>query len=474
MLLLNMAKSKNDVIFLCSSCGNEFGRWAGQCPVCKEWNSLREAPNYKKQKTGNTQYTNNKNQRIEPINLARLRESSGEVKKSETVFSSNIGEFDRVLGKGIVRGSVVLFSGEPGIGKSTLLTQLVGNVGGLYVAGEESAEQIGMRVERMGLNKENFDILGTNSVEEIIGFLERTNNVYKIAVIDSIQVMGTENVTSAMGSPAQIRESTFRLVEAAKRLGVAMFIVGHVTKDGDIAGPKLLEHMVDTVLYFEGEKNGDLRILRATKNRFGANDEVGVFRMEEKGLKEVRSDEINLVEGSGAKIGSAVTVVMEGSRPMMVEIQALVTESFAPVPKRVFSGIDFNRGQLLVAVAQKVLGIPLYNQDVFVAVSGGVRIEETGADMAVVGAMYSSFKNSPIFEGNSKIQITKNKQITNDNTQNRKEDKTQRSGIVLCGEVTLLGEVRKVKGWERRKKEAESMGRKMMEVSTIQELKKLI
>jgi DNA repair protein RadA/Sms len=220
-------------------------------------------------------------------------------------------------------------------------------------------------------------------------------------------------------------------------------VVGHVTKEGDIAGPKLLEHMVDTVLYFEGEKNGDLRILRANKNRFGPTDEVGVFKMEEKGLREIKSEEINLIGKSNVpRVGSAVTVVMEGTRPMMVEIQALVTESFAPMPTRVFSGVDLNRGKLLVAVAQKVLGLPLYKYDVYVSVTGGIRVDETGCDLAIMGAMYSSYK-----------------------------EKALDNRTVFVGEVSLLGEVKKVKQMEKRENEARGMGRKVLNISSIRELK---
>ena len=436
-----MAK-KSEIMWVCSNCGNEFNKWAGQCAACHEWNSLKEVTARLSAVGGKA--TRPKNQ-IEVKNLKNVDLNKGTV---DSVFSSNIEEFDRVLGKGIVRGEVVLFAGEPGIGKSTLLTQLVDKVGGLYVAGEESAEQIGLRVKRLGLNAENFDILETNSIEEIEEILNRTNKLYKIAVVDSIQTMLVATTaagvasTATFGSVNQIRETTFRLVELAKRTGTAIFIVGHVTKEGDIAGPKMLEHMVDTVLYFEGEKNGDLRILRSEKNRFGATDEVGVFKMEEKGLRQIKSEEINLVNKGEEKVGSAVTVVMEGSRPMMVEVQALVTESFAPMPKRVFSGFDFNRGQLLVAVAQKTLGLPLYKYDVYLSVTGGIKIDDTGADLAVVAAMMSSFKNMAW----------------------SKEE-------VFVGEVSLLGEVRKVRGMEKREKEVLGMGRKMRVVKSIRDLK---
>jgi DNA repair protein RadA/Sms len=425
-----------ETIFVCNNCGNEFSKWAGQCSGCGEWNSLREMKNTKNVRPGQKRVTGEK---TEVKNLAKIETKS---ENMYNVFSSNIGEFDRVLGKGIVRGSVTLFAGEPGIGKSTLLTQLVGKIGGLYIAGEESAEQIALRVRRLGLNPERFDVFESNSVEEIEEYLNRVNNLYKIVVVDSIQVVGCESATGGMGSVTQIKESAFRLIQLAKKIGVAMFIVGHVTKDGDIAGPKILEHMVDTVLYFEGEKNGDLRILRTTKNRFGPTDEVGVFKMEEKGLREIKSEEINMLGSQEEKIGSAVTVVIEGSRPMMLEIQALVVESFAPMPKRIFAGIDYNRGQLLVAIAQKSLGMPLYKYDVFLSVTGGIKVEETGVDLAVLAAMWSSYKEKPLAKNS-----------------------------VWVGEVSLLGEVKKVKNWEKRKKEAESMGRKIVEMKSVRELK---
>jgi DNA repair protein RadA/Sms len=431
-----------ELIFVCSNCGNEYSKWQGQCSACGQWNSLKEIKGAKIQ---NSRFK--KAMRVEVKNLSEINKNSDKKQKSPLIFSTGIKEFDRVLGKGIVQGAAVLFAGEPGIGKSTLLTQLVGKIGGLYVAGEESAEQIGLRVERLGLNTEKFDILETNRVEEIEEYLDRVNNVYKIAVVDSIQTMVSESQSTisssraGVGSVGQIRETTFRLVQLAKQKNITIFIVGHVTKEGDIAGPKILEHMVDTVLYFEGEKNGDLRMLRTTKNRFGATDEVGVFKMEEKGLREIGSEEINLISGENNLAGKAVTVTLEGSRPMLVEIQALVVESFAPMPKRVFSGIDYNRGQLLVAIGQKSLGMPLFKCDVFVAVSGGIRIEDTGADLAVLVAMWSSYKSAPLSVGG---------------------DNGGKKIPVYVGEVSLLGEVKRVRGWEKRKKEAELLGRKMV------------
>ena len=429
-------KKVAETIFMCSSCGNEFSKWSGQCSMCGEWNSLKEIKNSNKTiRDGRTRRSAPTKSEI--INLGKRDKNS----KNIEVFSTGIKEFDRVLGKGIVRGSVVLFSGEPGIGKSTLLTQLIGKIGGLYVAGEESADQIAIRVNRLGLNAKNFDILETNSIEEIEENIERTKDLFNIAVVDSIQVVTCGNINTGAGSVAQIKESAFRLVTLAKRTGMTIFIVGHVTKDGDIAGPKLLEHMVDTVLYFEGERTSDLRVLRVTKNRFGPTDEVGIFKMNEKGLEEIR--EIEIEEGN--KVGSALTMVFEGNRPMMLEIQALVVESFAPMPKRIFSGIDYNRGQLLLAVAQKILGIPLYKYDVYIAVTGGIKIEDTGADLAVIEAIYSSYKEKPI-------------------------DK----GIVSIGEVSLLGDVKKVRNWEKRIKEVKGMGRKVREVRNVREIKSCV
>jgi DNA repair protein RadA/Sms len=445
----------NEVIFVCKNCGNEFGKWQGQCPMCKEWNSFKEMSGEVKK---NSKVKNSSTR--ESADIMNLKTMKSEIVQ---VFSSEIGEFDRVLGKGFVRGGVVLFSGEPGIGKSTLLTQLIGKIGGLYVAGEESASQIQLRVKRLGLDEARFDILETNSIEEIVEKVDRAQNVYKIVVVDSIQVMATTNVTGAVGTVGQIRESTYRLVELAKRSGVVIVVVGHVTKDGEIAGPKLLEHMVDVVVTFEGERNSDLRILRTLKNRFGPTDEVGVFRMEERGLMEMRDENLKMIDSDVDKVGSALTIVMEGNRPMMLEVQALVVESFAPMPKRIFSGIDYNRGQLLVAVVQKSLSVPLYKYDVFISVTGGIRVDDTGADLAVIAAMYSSYKEKPL-----------NSKPTHPSGSPSLEDGGQKNGMVFVGEVSLLGEVKKVKNWERRKKEIESFNKVMFDIKNVRELRKMV
>lgn len=459
-------KKQLETIFVCANCGNEFPKWSGQCSACHEWNSLREVKSLGKRIKGTTTRVARTG---EVKNLSKI-EGRPQGSAHTITFSTDINEFDRVLGKGIVRGQVVLFAGEPGIGKSTLLTQLLGKIGGLYVAAEETAEQIALRVERLGLNKDKFNILETNVVEEIEEIIERTNNVFKIVVVDSIQMMMSYSEGSGTpGSLTQIRQSTFRLVELAKKSGAAIFIVGHVTKEGDIAGPKMLEHMVDTVLYFEGEKNGELRILRVNKNRFGPTDEVGVFKMEEKGLREISAEEVSLIDSKIPQIGSTIGMVMEGSRPLLIEIQALVTESFSQIPKRIFSGIDYNRGQLLVAVAQKILQIPLYKEDVFVTVSGGIKISDPGVDLAVIGAIYSSYKNLPLtLKTSSNLNPSRPLAASPLDRGDLKQ-----KAPVLIGEVSLLGKVRKVKMEERRLKEIKSLGMEILKIGEIGELKKV-
>jgi DNA repair protein RadA/Sms len=439
-------KKISERVFVCQNCGNEFAKWSGQCSACGEWNALKEISITKKQFPNKSRIPINSN-----IQTKKL--DNNQKKQKTSILSTGIGELDRVLGKGIVPGQVVLFAGEPGIGKSTLLTQLVGKLGGLYVAGEETVEQINLRVERLGLEKDKFEILESNLIEEMEVILERTKNVFNLVVVDSIQMMMSSSTegSGTPGSLSQIRASTFQLIEMAKKSRTPIFIVGHVTKDGEIAGPKILEHMVDTVLYFEGDRNSELRILRAEKNRFGATDEVGVFKMEEAGLREISAEEVSLIDSKVAQIGSVLTVVMEGSRPLVLEIQALVTESFSNIPKRVFSGIDFNRGQLLTAVTQKVLGIPLYKYDIFVMVSGGVKINDPGADLAIVAAMYSSYKNKKL------------------ETKNKKQESV---APVLIGEVSLLGKVKKVRGEARRIKEIKNLGREVLKIDSVLDIKR--
>jgi len=440
-----MPKKKEEV-FVCSSCGTEYSKWQGRCDSCGEWNSLKQFRVSRSTTASSRKIVSGK---IEVVNLAKINRESD----NEMIVSSQIAELDRVLGKGIVRGSVILFAGEPGIGKSTLLTQTVGKIGGLYVAGEESGEQVLMRVNRVGVDPNKIDVLETNDVDRVIAFLEQKKKDYKLVVVDSIQMMVSSQVVGSAGSIGQIRESAFRLIEVAKRLKVTIVIIGHVTKTGDIAGPKLLEHMVDVVLSFEGEKNSEVRLVRAKKNRFGGVDEIGLFRMGAKGLEEI-DGKINLADGDESKIGAVLSVVVEGNRPMLLEMQALVTESFGPSPKRVFRGIEFNRGQLLVAVLQKSLNIPLYKYDVYVTISGGISVKDPGLDLAVIAALYSSYKNKPIkIDGAGGVHG---------------------NVPVLVGEVSLLGGVRKPSMFERRQKEIERMGMEIVKIKDVKELKKIL
>ena len=367
-------------------------------------------------------------------------------------LKSGYGEFDRVVGGGIVPGSVTLLAGDPGIGKSTLLLHVLAKIGGLYVSGEESAEQIKLRAKRLGIGGENISILAETNVEGIVqaidtlchsregGNPENTKDGSPIrsgmtegqdlVVVDSIQTLSSGDLDGMAGSVGQIRHCTELLIATAKSQGTPVIIIGHVTKEGAIAGPKVLEHMVDTVLYLEGERFANARILRTLKNRFGAVEEVGIFEMGEGGLKEVANPSALFLQDRVKNVpGSVVTVIMEGTRPMLVEIQALVVPSQLAMPRRVANGIDYNRLQLLVAILQKRLSVPLGTFDVFVNVSGGMKIEEPAADLAVAMAMISSFKNKAV------------------------DPKA-----AVFGELGLLGEVRRVAAEERRTKEAKRLG----------------
>jgi DNA repair protein RadA/Sms len=347
-------------------------------------------------------------------------------------LKSGFGEFDRVMGGGIVPGSVTLLSGDPGIGKSTLLLHVIGMIGGLYVSGEESAEQVKLRAKRLGINGENIMILAETNLESITSNLGNLSDLknQKLVVIDSIQTLFSDELEGMPGSVGQVRYASEELTRSAKALGVPIVIIGHVTKEGAIAGPKVLEHMVDTVLYLEGERFANARILRTLKNRFGAIEEVGIFEMLESGLKEIDNPSAIFLQDRVKNVaGSAVTVVMEGTRPLLVEIQALVVPSQLAIPRRVANGFDFNRLQLLVAILQKRLNLPVGSSDIFVNVSGGLKLSEPSADLAVAMAIISSFKNKPV------------------------DPKT-----VAFGELGLLGEVRGTGSEERRIKEAKRLG----------------
>ena len=407
--------------FVCQQCGMESPKWLGKCPECGEWNSFIETviPTTKKGFSIGTAFT------VSPQKLSQIK--SVDLKRIKT----DISEFDRVLGGGLVSGSVVLVAGEPGIGKSTLMLALGNKVGGLYISGEESLHQIKLRAERLKIKGEKLDFLSEIDVDIILETIKNFKKEdFKVLIVDSIQTLTTQDLTSSAGSIGQVRECASKLLRMAKSSNIAVFLIGHVTKEGMLAGPKILEHMVDTVLSLEGEKFGAFRLLRTTKNRFGATDEVGVFEMTDKGMIGIENpSKLFLAQRQKNVPGSVIVATMEGTRPVLVEVQALVTPTQLAIPRRVVSGIDYNRLQLIVAVLSKRLGLPLGNFDVLVNVAGGLRIEEPAADLGVALAIYSSFKNLAI------------------------DPK-----MVVFGELGLLGEIRNVSQANQRIKEAKRLG----------------
>jgi DNA repair protein RadA/Sms len=419
-----MAKAAK-TLFFCKECGYETGKWMGQCPSCKAWNTIVEAPAASKKASPVTG-----GRRL----LTEAPKSLDEIdSQEEERVSTGFEELDRVLGGGIVKGSLVLIGGDPGIGKSTLLLQVCRNLAGqdrsvLYISGEESLRQIKLRANRIGACSDSLTFLcetNLDSIEEVLR--ERTPEA---AVIDSIQTMYREDVDSAPGSVSQVRESTQALMQLAKGLGITIFIVGHVTKEGVVAGPRMLEHMVDTVLYFEGERNASYRILRGVKNRFGSTNEIGVFEMQESGLREVENPSEFMLDGRPEQAsGSVVTCSLEGTRPILLEIQALTCRTNFGMPRRTAAGTDFNRLNLLIAVMEKRAGMKLYECDVYVNIAGGMRISEPSLDLGMVLAIASSLKDKPV------------------------DDKT-----IVFGEVGLSGEVRAVSMARERVREAAKLG----------------
>lgn len=417
-----MKKSKAIYQFVCQHCGNKSPRWIGKCPSCDEWNSYVEERIDKNKANIIKQAW-----RATPVPITEIE--GGKEERLPTL----IGELDRVLGGGFVPGSVVLVGGDPGIGKSTLALQMLTNIAVskltvLYVTGEESPEQVKLRAKRTGSGSDSLFVLAENSVEHIMEELKKLSP--DLVVIDSIQTVYTDDFPSAPGSVGQIRECAARLMHYAKSTGTSILLVGHVTKEGTIAGPRVLEHLVDTVLYFEGEREHPYRILRAVKNRYGSTNEIGVFEMHESGLKEVDNpSEIFLSERPIGASGSVVTPSIEGTRPILVEIQALVSPCNFGVPRRTTIGIDYNRVSLLVAVLEKRAGLNILGQDIFMNVAGGIKIVEPAVDLGVSVSLVSSFLNRPIHQG-----------------------------LVVFGEVGLSGEVRGVSHTEQRLKEAEKLG----------------
>ncbi|RXR08322.1 DNA repair protein RadA [Pseudoxanthomonas composti] len=422
-----MAKAKT--AYVCGECGAEFTKWQGQCSECGAWNSLSEivlesAATAKSPAARRSGWAG----RAEAPKITALKD----VRHSEEArVSTGIGEFDRVLGGGLVEGAVVLVGGDPGIGKSTLLLQAVAKMAAslpvLYVTGEESLAQVAGRAVRLDLPLEGLNALAETGIETILQHASSAGP--KLIVADSVQTLWTESLTAAPGSVSQVRESAARLVRYAKETGTAVFLVGHVTKEGGIAGPRVLEHMVDAVLYFEGESGSRFRVLRAIKNRFGAVNELGVFAMGDKGLKEVPNPSAIFLSGSGHQPGSCVMVTREGTRPLLVEVQALVDTSPLSNPRRVAVGMEQNRMAMLLAVLHRHGGIVVGDQDVFVNVVGGIRVQETAVDLPVLLAVLSSLRDRPLPE------------------------KT-----IAFGEVGLSGEIRPVPNGEERLKEAATHG----------------
>ncbi|HYD34178.1 MAG TPA: DNA repair protein RadA, partial [Methylophilaceae bacterium] len=415
-----MAKPK--IVYSCTECGGQTPKWQGQCPACMAWNtlveSIAEAP------TAN---------RYASLNPTAGLQKLADVEAAEIPRQpSGIGEFDRVLGGGLVPGGVVLLGGDPGIGKSTLLLQTLCHIGhqrkAIYISGEESAQQIAMRARRLSLDASSIQLLAEINLEKILATL--LTHKPDIAVVDSIQTIYSEVLQSAPGSVAQVRECSAQLTRLAKQLGITVILVGHVTKEGSLAGPRVLEHIVDTVLYFEGDPNSSFRLVRAFKNRFGAVNELGVFAMTEKGLREVSNPSALFLSHHTEQVaGSCITVTQEGTRPLLVEIQALVDEAHAPNPKRLCVGLEQNRLAMLLAVLHRHAGVACYDQDVFINAVGGVKISEPAVDLAVLLSIVSSFKNKPL------------------------EDK-----LIVFGEVGLAGEVRPVQRGQERLKEAAKLG----------------
>ena len=416
-----MAKKKQT--FECQACGFQNTKWLGKCPNCGAWDEFLELSQDQIAVLKET----SKNINEENSNAIPITQIEDE--KIEK-FSSHSEEFDLVLGGGIVEGSLTLIGGSPGVGKSTLLLKIAGNLAQnsrkvLYISGEESAGQIKLRSERLKSTHENLYLLCEINIDTIMS--ELIKHEFKVVVIDSIQTLYSDKIGSAPGSVSQVREITFELMRYAKTNNVAVFIIGHITKEGSIAGPRVLEHMVDTVLYFEGDSNKELRLLRSFKNRFGSTSEIGIFEMTKNGLESAKNISAKFFSRKNAQAGSAITIIMEGTRPIILEVQALVSESGYPNPKRATTGYEINRLTMLLALLERKLDLPLNRYDVFINIAGGIKINEPAADLAVIAAILSSFRNRPISQD-----------------------------TIFLGEVSLIGDIRDIYGLENRLKEAKT------------------
>ncbi|MBB5175013.1 DNA repair protein RadA [Texcoconibacillus texcoconensis] len=420
-----MAKTKTK--FVCQECGYETTKWMGKCPGCQEWNTMVEEFVSSSTPGWRTSQTTMQSSRTKPQPITQVP------REKEERMDTTMAELNRVLGGGVVPGSLILVGGDPGIGKSTLLLQVSAALASskkkvLYISGEESIKQTKLRADRLGITDDQLFVFAETAYDIIEQTIESVDP--ELVIIDSIQTVHLQSVNSAPGSVTQVRESTSALMQIAKSKGIAVFIVGHVTKQGSIAGPRILEHMVDSVLYFEGERHHTYRILRAVKNRFGSTNEIGIFEMKEVGLEEVKNpSEIFLEERSSGAAGSAVVASMEGTRTVLVEIQALISPTSYGQPRRMATGLDHNRISLLMAVLEKRVGMLIQNQDAYVKVAGGVRLDEPAIDLAVAISIASSFRNVP----------------------------TQ-AGDIIIGEVGLTGEVRRIARVEQRVLEAAKLG----------------
>lgn len=414
-----MAKSKR--LYECQACGYQTSKWMGKCPNCGAWEQIIEL--------SKTQVEVLKQTSGHPRDILSAQPITQIKEENIQRYSSNSKELDLVLGGGIVPGSLVLIGGSPGVGKSTLLLKIAGNLAKsgqkvLYVSGEESKSQIKLRANRLEVNHDNIYLLTEIELENV--FVELEKNSYDILIIDSIQTLYSNKLTAAPGSVSQVREITFDLMRWGKENSTAVFIIGHITKEGSIAGPRILEHMVDTVLYFEGDTSKELRVLRSIKNRFGSTSEVGIFEMSQKGLTSADNISKKFFDRASSQPGSAITVAMEGTRAIILEVQALVSESNFPNPKRSATGFELNRLNMLLALLEKKLELPLNNYDVFINIAGGIKINETACDIAVIAAIISSFRNRPLSKD-----------------------------TIFLGEITLIGNVRDIFNLDLRLKEAQ-------------------
>ena len=419
---------KNQTIFVCSSCGNESPKWLGKCPACNQWNTFYEEKVVKDKATNQKRALASETIKLNSVETTRYER-----------YKTGYEELDRVLGGCLVQGSLVLLGGEPGIGKSTLIMQICDKVKVdgpvLYVSGEESASQIKMRADRLNINNDNIFFLGETSIELIDESIEKIKP--GLVIIDSIQTMYSDDLSAAPGSVSQVREATSKIMMMCKKQNITTIIIGHVTKDGAIAGPRVLEHMVDTVLYLEGERFFSYRVLRGVKNRFGSTNEIGLFEMRDVGMTEIDNpSDIMITEREDNPSGSIIVASVEGTRPILIEIQALLTPTAFGMPRRTGIGIDYNRLTLLMAVLEKRAGIPLGNQDAYVNVVSGIRLDEPATDLGIALAVASSYKNIPLPKD-----------------------------LVAIGEIGLTGEIRTVNSLEKRVKEADRMGFKTCIIS---------